>query len=289
MSIIKRLRVLVAALVVVCAAGICALPEVANAQSPAATAESAGTPVAPPAPSSKATWKTGDFVAKGTLMILVIMSMGTWYILVVKVVEQSKLFRQYKAAKKTFWSAGSLQDGANSLAEGNAFRFIAERALGAGQHHEGSQLDQIDLNTWITMQVQRAVENVQNRLQDGLAFLATVGSTAPFVGLFGTVWGIMNSFRGLGHLSRLDGDRHRRPGVDRQGGRAGGRGAHHDRHRSCRRRSGRAWLQLAGPSQQGGHGERPRLLRRTAHGDDQQAIPKGLDHEHDRRSRRGRR
>ncbi|MBK6402481.1 MAG: MotA/TolQ/ExbB proton channel family protein [Rhodocyclaceae bacterium] len=210
MSIIKRLRVLVAALVVVCAAGICALPEVANAQSPAATAESAGTPVAPPAPSSKATevvenpygldalWKTGDFVAKGTLMILVIMSMGTWYILVVKVVEQSKLFRQYKAAKKTFWSAGSLQDGANSLAEGNAFRFIAERALGAGQHHEGSQLDQIDLNTWITMQVQRAVENVQNRLQDGLAFLATVGSTAPFVGLFGTVWGIYHALTAIG-------------------------------------------------------------------------------------------
>ena len=210
MSIIKRLRVLVAALVVVCAAGICALPEVANAQSPAATAESAGTPVAPPAPSSKATevvenpygldalWKTGDFVAKGTLMILVIMSMGTWYILVVKLVEQSKLFRQYKAAKKTFWSAGSLQDGANSLAEGNAFRFIAERALGAGQHHEGSQLDQIDLNTWITMQVQRAVENVQNRLQDGLAFLATVGSTAPFVGLFGTVWGIYHALTAIG-------------------------------------------------------------------------------------------
>mgnify|MGYP000052278598 CR=1 FL=1 len=210
MSIIKRLRVLVAALVVVCAAGICALPEVANAQSPAATAESAGTPVAPPAPSSKASevvenpygldalWKTGDFVAKGTLMILVIMSMGTWYILVVKLVEQSKLFRQYKAAKKTFWSAGSLQDGANSLAEGNAFRFIAERALGAGQHHEGSQLDQIDLNTWITMQVQRAVDNVQNRLQDGLAFLATVGSTAPFVGLFGTVWGIYHALTAIG-------------------------------------------------------------------------------------------
>ena len=131
-------------------------------------------------------------------MILVIMSMGTWYILVVKVVEQSKLFRQYKAAKKTFWSAGSLQDGANSLAEGNAFRFIAERALGAGQHHEGSQLDQIDLNTWITMQVQRAVENVQNRLQDGLAFLATVGSTAPFVGLFGTVWGIYHALTAIG-------------------------------------------------------------------------------------------
>jgi biopolymer transport protein ExbB len=214
MSIIKHFRVLVAALVVAGAAGVCAIPEMANAQSPAATAGGASadnaTPVAPPAPSAKATetvenpygldalWKTGDFVAKGTLVILVIMSMGTWYILVVKLVEQNKLFRQYKAAKKTFWSAGSLQDGVNTLAEGNAFRFIAERALGAGQHHEGSQLDQIDLNTWITMQVQRAVENVQNRLQDGLAFLATVGSTAPFVGLFGTVWGIYHALTAIG-------------------------------------------------------------------------------------------
>ncbi len=86
----------------------------------------------------------------------------------------------------------------NSLAEGNAFSFIAELALGAGQHHEGSQLDQIDLNTWITMQVQRAVESVQNRLQDGLAFLATVGSTAPFVGLFGTVWGIYHALTAIG-------------------------------------------------------------------------------------------
>ncbi len=214
MSIIKHFRVLVAALVVAGAAGVCAIPEMANAQSPAATAGGASAdnamPVAPPAPSAKATetvenpygldalWKTGDFVAKGTLVILVIMSMGTWYILVVKLVEQNKLFRQYKAAKKTFWSAGSLQDGVNTLAEGNAFRFIAERALGAGQHHEGSQLDQIDLNTWITMQVQRAVENVQNRLQDGLAFLATVGSTAPFVGLFGTVWGIYHALTAIG-------------------------------------------------------------------------------------------
>jgi biopolymer transport protein ExbB len=106
MSIIKRFRVLVAALLIAGAAGVCALPEAANAQSTAATAgnasaDSASAPVAPPAPSAKATevvenpygldalWKTGDFVAKGTLVILVIMSMGTWYILVVKLVEQT--------------------------------------------------------------------------------------------------------------------------------------------------------------------------------------------------------
>ena len=59
-------------------------------------------------------------------------------------------------------------------------------------------LQQIDLNTWVTMSIQRAVENVQSRLQDGLAFLATVGSTAPFVGLFGTVWGIYHALTAIG-------------------------------------------------------------------------------------------
>jgi len=61
-----------------------------------------------------------------------------------------------------------------------------------------SRLEQIDLNSWVTMTVQRAQENIQNRLQDGLAFLATVGSTAPFVGLFGTVWGIYHALTAIG-------------------------------------------------------------------------------------------
>ncbi|HEX3059494.1 MAG TPA: MotA/TolQ/ExbB proton channel family protein, partial [Usitatibacter sp.] len=66
------------------------------------------------------------------------------------------------------------------------------------QHHEGKLLEQIDLNTWVTMSLQRAVDNVSSRLQDGLAFLATVGSTAPFVGLFGTVWGIYHALTAIG-------------------------------------------------------------------------------------------
>ena len=59
-------------------------------------------------------------------------------------------------------------------------------------------LGNVDLNNWITMSIQRAIDNVQGRTQDGLAFLATVGSTAPFVGLFGTVWGIVNALTAIG-------------------------------------------------------------------------------------------
>ena len=146
----------------------------------------------------EALWKTGDFVSKGTLLILVIMSMGSWYILVTKYYEQLKMFRQAAAARTSFDQARSVQEGVNSLEEGNAFRYIAQSALDASQRHEGSIVAKIDQHTWITMQIQRATENVQNRMQDGLAFLATVGSTAPFVGLFGTVWGIYHALTAIG-------------------------------------------------------------------------------------------
>lgn len=144
------------------------------------------------------TWEESDAVAKVVLFMMVIMSMGTWYIMVTKFVEQQKLFGQAKAAQNTFWSAGSIKAGMETLQEGSAFRFIAESALNASEHHEGALLEQIDRNTWVTMSIQRSIESVQNRLQDGLAFLATVGSTSPFIGLFGTVWGIYHALVKIG-------------------------------------------------------------------------------------------
>lgn len=144
-----------------------------------------------------ALWKTGDFVAKGTLIIMVIMSMGSWYILITKIIDQVKLSGQAKEASK-FWKAASVQAGSAALKEGSPFRFIADSGIKATEHHEGALLEQIDLNTWVSMSIQRAVDKVQSRLQDGLAFLATVGSTAPFVGLFGTVWGIYHALTAIG-------------------------------------------------------------------------------------------
>ncbi|MES2073738.1 MAG: MotA/TolQ/ExbB proton channel family protein [Pseudomonadota bacterium] len=145
-----------------------------------------------------ALWKGGDFVAKSTLIILAIMSMGSWYILITKFIDSLKMSGQAKDAKSKFWKAASVQAGVTSLKEGSPFRFIAESATKASEHHEGALLEQIDLNSWVTMSIQRSVDKVQSRLQDGLAFLATVGSTAPFVGLFGTVWGIYNALTAIG-------------------------------------------------------------------------------------------
>ena len=126
-----------------------------------------------------ALWKAGDFVAKFVLVVMVIMSMGSWYIMIVKLWEQAKLSRQAKEAAKSFWSAGTIRQGADTLHETSPFRFIAEAGLDATKKHDGL-LGQVDLNTWVTMSIQRSIERVQSRLQDGLAFLATVGSTAPY-------------------------------------------------------------------------------------------------------------
>lgn len=145
-----------------------------------------------------ALWKGGDFVARGTLIILIVMSLGTWYIMFTKFFEQFKLGRQAGAARGSFWSAGSINEGIATLNEGSPFRYIAETGVSSTTKHEGALLERIDLNSWISMSIQRAIDNVQSRLQDGLAFLATVGSTAPFVGLFGTVWGIYHALTAIG-------------------------------------------------------------------------------------------
>jgi biopolymer transport protein ExbB len=146
----------------------------------------------------KALWLQGDFVARGTLIIMVIMSMGSWYIIFTKLFEQRQMMKSATASAETFWKASSVKTGVGALEEGSAFRYIAEQGIRASDHHEGTMVEQIDKHTWVTMSVDRAVGSIQSRLQDGLAFLATVGSTAPFVGLFGTVWGIYNALVKIG-------------------------------------------------------------------------------------------
>src|SRR5208283_1909712 len=98
--------------------------------------------------------------------------MGSWYIIVTKLFEQFRMMGQSKDMTKKFWSTGSVQEGVGSLSANSPYRFIAQSALDATEHHEGGALlKQIDLHSWVTMSIQRAVDNVQNRLQDGLAFL----------------------------------------------------------------------------------------------------------------------
>ena len=213
---LKMIRLAGLAAALLMAAGSLGVPQTAVAQqtqpsAPAASPEPAAAPAAPAAPvaATKATevvdnpyglealWKGGDIVARITLLILVIMSMGSWYVIITKVYEQARMCAQARAAEKTFWRAPSVRQGADGLKKTSPFRFMAESGLEASSTHTGL-LGNVDLNTWVGMSLQRAIENVQSRMQDGLAFLATVGSTAPFVGLFGTVWGIYHALTAIG-------------------------------------------------------------------------------------------
>jgi biopolymer transport protein ExbB len=142
--------------------------------------------------------KSGDVIALFTLAVLLVMSAGSWYILITKWLEQKRLFGEARDAQEHFWSAESVTAGAANLAPESAFRYIAEAASQAMAHHEGPLMEQIDRHTWVTMTLDRSVSQVQGRLQEGLTFLATVGSTGPFVGLFGTVMGIYHALTAIG-------------------------------------------------------------------------------------------
>ncbi|WP_219211873.1 MotA/TolQ/ExbB proton channel family protein [Variovorax boronicumulans] len=144
-----------------------------------------------------ALWAQGDLVSKATLVILVILSAASWYVIATKLYEQQKLRSHAKQARKNFWNAGGVEQATQTLNPNGAFHFIAQAGLDARKTHTGLR-EHIDLNTWVGQSIQRAIDNVQSRLQDGLTLLGTVGSTSPFVGLFGTVWGIYHALTAIG-------------------------------------------------------------------------------------------
>ena len=206
----KSLATLLAGFVLSLSMPLAAFAQPASAPQSAAAAAPAPAPAAVPAKpviteeavdnpyGLKALWTQGDAVAHTTLIIMAIMSMASWYVIITKLVEQRAMLKSAKSSAETFWKASSVKAGVGALEEGSAFRFIAEQGIKASDHHEGTMVESIDKHTWISMSVDRAMSSVNNRLQDGMAILATVGSTAPFVGLFGTVWGIYNALVKIG-------------------------------------------------------------------------------------------
>jgi biopolymer transport protein ExbB len=131
-----------------------------------------------------------NWVGIATVVIMAIMSVGSWFIMITKYLEQNKVINQSQELDKKFWTAGSISEGAGKLDKQSAFRQVVDDGLRAAAHHDGRLTDKIDQHEWITMSLQRSVGAIQGKLQGGLAFLATVGSTSPFIGLFGTVVGI---------------------------------------------------------------------------------------------------
>ena len=144
-------------------------------------------------------WGQGDFVARGTLIILALMSLYSWVIMLTKLWEQARLLRQAREASRDFWTVNSLDEGLTKLTgTSNVFRSMVESGIKASEHHEGKLTQQVPLAEWISGKLQQNVDRMTNELQGGLSFLASVGSTAPFVGLFGTVWGIYHALIAIG-------------------------------------------------------------------------------------------
>jgi biopolymer transport protein ExbB len=135
-----------------------------------------------------------DWVARGVMILLALMSIGTWYIFFMKYWEQQRVLGQSRQVEKRFWSSNNLNEGIDQLAKNSVFRTVAESGVRASSGGSGM----VNMNDWIAMSLNRQLEEINARLQGGVAFLASVGSTAPFVGLFGTVWGILNALIAIG-------------------------------------------------------------------------------------------
>lgn len=144
-----------------------------------------------------ALWEQGDIVARITLIIMVLMSAATWYVLVTKLINQQGLLSQAKSTRR-FWESKEIVESLKTYKEGSAFRSVAEDGILAAKQHASRSGEKIELPEWLAVQLQRSVERVTSQSQTGLSLLATVGSCSPFVGLFGTVWGIYHALIAIG-------------------------------------------------------------------------------------------
>jgi len=167
----------------------------ADAAAPAAADKPAGAPAEAPAQYSLGhIWTEGSWISKAILIVLAIMSAGTWYIFFTKWIEQQRILGQATQVEKKFWTSATLNEGVDKLPKTSVFRGIAEAGLKASTG--GTTL--VGLNDWIGMTLTRQLEDANARLQGGIAFLGSVGSVSPFVGLLGTVMGILNALIGIG-------------------------------------------------------------------------------------------
>lgn len=139
----------------------------------------------------------GGFVAWATAGTLLIMSIATWYILFTKLFEQQKIINQGKRARANFWRANSLSEGAAKLDKNSAYRQVVEDGIQARQHHD-KLTDPVEAHEWTVNALNRSVGSINSKLSEGLALLATIGSTSPFIGLFGTVVGIYRALIKIG-------------------------------------------------------------------------------------------
>ena len=141
--------------------------------------------------------EAGGFISYATVSILGVMSFGSFFILFTKWFEQSKITRQYREMRANFWKAATLKEGAAKLEKNSAWRQIVDDGLAAEDQH-AKMVNETDAHDWLHGSLARSEASVNARLASGLPFLATVGATSPFIGLFGTVVGIYRALIAIG-------------------------------------------------------------------------------------------
>ena len=146
-------------------------------------------------------WLQGDIVIRGVAVLLLVLSVASWYVIVTKALQILRYRRASVVAGRQFWDASNVQEGVAALGNNNPFADLAKAGVEAMHHHsahQGHLHDQLSVSDWVTLSLRQAIDESSAKLQAGLAILASVGSTAPFVGLFGTVWGIYHALVSIG-------------------------------------------------------------------------------------------
>jgi len=177
----------------------------APAAAPAAPAADAAAPAASDKPAAAAQdapaqyslghiWQSGSWISKAILVVLAVMSAGTWYIFFTKWIEQQRILGQASQVEKKFWTSANLNEGIEGLPKNSLFRAIAESGVKASTNTTSL----VGVSDWIGMQISHQLEDANAALAGGIAFLGSVGSVSPFVGLLGTVMGILNALIGIG-------------------------------------------------------------------------------------------
>jgi len=183
-----------------------AAPAAAPAEAPAPAAAAPAAASDAPIPNQYSLghlWEEGDWISKAILICLAIMSAGTWYIFFTRWIDQQRILSQAQVVEKKFWTSATLNEGVDKLPKNSVFRGIAEAGLKASTG--GTTL--VGMSDWIGMTLTRQLEDANARLQGGIAFLGSVGSVSPFVGLLGTVMGILNALISIGVSGQASIDR----------------------------------------------------------------------------------
>jgi len=146
-----------------------------------------------------------DVVGKSLFAILVLMSLTSWYLIFVKSYLNARIRSRSNKFLREFWAASSLEQVENEITTHGAsepFAHVASHAIHARNHHAKYGAMKLEekgsTGAFVTRTIRKVIDEETAKLENGLTVLASIGSTAPFVGLFGTVWGVYHALIGIG-------------------------------------------------------------------------------------------